>query len=106
LAFYLHFIKTTNKRKERAQSYGKGRTAYTMKHKTALQIARETAEAEAREAQRAQNAEKIELYDISADGGKTFSRQWQSESDLKELKRFFPNIVIKSVYAERENKNK
>jgi hypothetical protein len=52
------------------------------------------------------NAEKIELYDLSADGGNTFTRQWQSESDLKELKRLFPNIVIKRVYAERENKTK
>lgn len=30
MAFYPHYTKTTNKRKERAQSYGKGRTAYTM----------------------------------------------------------------------------
>ena len=33
-----------------------------MEHKTALQIARETAEAEAREAQRAQNAEHAKIF--------------------------------------------
>ena len=64
-----------------------------MKRKTALQIARETAEAEAREAQRAQNAEHAKIF---IEAIKTIAEKPQNLDNLESyLTWHFPEWIEK-----------